>query len=384
MGENDNKWPGVVRIVWLGGGLVAISEPGTIVKVEAGINGPILSSYQLDSFGSLFKTLVAHGYSVIGATYITDVEESQGICTPEFRAYFNKQPKWRAFEAQQQWGNIAHAAAKRDEMALMDIASRIATELSYCECRLQSLAEAYAIQLGSKARKGDINEAGGFSDTNSQRVYMAIHAVFWEMAALRDYFAEFASQFVFRIDKVTKFSKLKPKLATQNLANDELATLLREAGNDNPPGWLFLFSEYRNLFTHNVPMEQAEGVAFAQLVHVSSAQGRAYPEIHYPLPGDVQAIAKRRADGVHHKSYEDFIKDSMHRNQTVKRERERDTLLYLHSVFEKMVAIAEKLIDRSPREPEMVHLTESDIVGEVKVYQGSKLVFEGKPPKSDC
>lgn len=237
MGENDNKWPSVVRIVWLGGGLVAISEPSKMVKIEAGINGPILFSFQLVSFGSLFGTLVAHGYSVIGATFITDVEESQGIRTPGYRAYFNNQPKWRAFEVHQQWRNIAHAAARRDEMALMDIASRIATELAYCESRLQSLAEAYAIQLGSKALQGDVNEAGGFKDTNSQRVYMAIHAMFWEMAALRDYFAEFVSQFVFGIGKVTKFAKLLPKLARGVVVDDDLAMLLREAGSDNPPSW---------------------------------------------------------------------------------------------------------------------------------------------------
>lgn len=64
------------------------------------------------------------------------------------------------------------------------------------------------------------------------------------------------------------------------------------------------------------------------------------------------------------------------------REREQDSLLYLHSVFEKMVTLAEKLIARSPREPEMVHLTEKDIIGEVKVYQGSELIFEGKLPNS--
>jgi hypothetical protein len=383
MGENDNKWPSVVRMVWLSGGLVAISEPGKTVKIEAGINGPVLFSYQLDSFGSLFGTLVAHGYSVIGATYITDVEESQGIRTPGFRAYFNNQSKWRAFEVHQQWRNLAHAAAQRDEMALMDIASRIATELAYCESRLQSLAEAYAIQLGSKARQGDVNEAGGFKDTNSQRVYMAIHAMFWEMAALRDYFAEFASQFVFGLGKVSKFSELKPKLSHVDMADDELAGILREAGNENPTGWLFLFSKYRNLFTHDVPMANVEEGAFAQLVHVRLAQGQAHPEIYYPLPSDVQAISKRRKKGIHPQSFEDFINDSVHRNQTANREKDSDSLLYLHSIFEKMVAIAEMLIARSPREPEMMHLTERDIVGEVKVYQGGELVFQGAVPGAE-
>lgn len=374
MSTNDKEWPNVVRVVWLSGGLVAINEPGRLVKVEAGINGPILFSYQLGRYESLFVTLVAQGLSVVGVTYITDVDESQGIRPPKFRAYFLNQPQWRAFEAHHQWRRIAHAAARRDEMVLMDIASRIAIELSYCESRLQSLSEAYAIQLGSKGVQGDLSKEGWFQDLNSQRVYMDIHAVFWEMAVLRDYFAEFAAQFVFGIGKVTKFSKLLPKLAREGVADDELYILLREAGNENPPGWLFLLSEYRNLFTHSVPMEKVANVAFAQLILSSLPDGRKVPEIYYPLPGDVMELAKRRAAGWHHKSHKEFMNDSIHHYQNSNRETEPDALRYLHSVFEKMVAVAEMLISRSPLEPEMIHLTDKDIVGDVKVYRDGKLV----------
>ena len=377
MSEHDKEWPAVGRIAWLSGGLVAINEPGKSVKIEAGIGGPILFSYQLNNFGSFFSTLVAQGFSVIGATYITDVEESQGIRTPEFRAYFANQPKWRAFEMHQQWGQVAHAASQRDKMALMDIASRIATELSYCESRLQSLSEAYAIQLGSKGRRGALNEEGGFQDSHSQRVYMSIHAMFWEIAVLRDYFAEFAAQFVFGIEKVTKFAKLVPALAGRGLDRDELAKMLLEAGDDAPPGWITIFSKYRNLFTHSAPMEEVANVAFAQLTQVSLPDGRKIPEIYYPLPSDVIEIARRRAAGWCHKSFEEFISDSIHRNRNLHRETEPDALSYLHAVFEKMVAIAEMLILRSPLEPEMIHLTEKDIVGEVKMYRNGELVFQG-------
>jgi hypothetical protein len=377
MDERDKEWPAVGRIAWLNGGLVAINEPGKTVKIEAGIGGPILFSYQLSSFGSFFSTLVAQGFSVIGGTYITDVEESQGIRAPEFRAYFAKQPKWRAFEIHQHWGQVAHAASQRDKMAIMDIASRIATELSYCESRLQGLAEAYAIQLGGKGRKGSLDEEGGFQDSHSQRVYMSIHAMFWELAVLRDYFAEFAAQFVFGIEKVTKFAKLVPALAGKDLDSDELAKMLLEAGSSTPPGWLTVFSKYRNLFTHSAPMEKVANVAFAQLTQISLPDGRKVPEIYYPLPSDVMELAKRRAAGWRHKSFEEFIGDSIHRNQNLHREAEPDALSYLHAVFEKMVVIAEMLILRSPLEPEMIHLTEKDIVGEVKVYRGGELVFQG-------
>lgn len=383
MSEHDKEWPAVGRIAWLKGGLVAINEPGKTVKIEAGIGGPILFSYQLNNFGSIFSTLVAQGFSVIGATYITDVEESQGIRVPEFRAYFAKQSKWRAFEIHQQWRQVAHAASQQDKMALMDIASRIATELSYCETRLQGLSEAYAIQLGSKGRQGALNHEGGFQDSHSQRVYMAIHAMFWEIAVLRDYFAEFAAQFVFGIEKVTKFAKLVPALARSGIDRDELAQMLLAAGCDTPPGWLTIFSKYRNLFTHSAPMEKVANVAFAQLTQVSLPDGRKIPDIYYPLPRDVVEIASRRAAGEHYKSFEEFVGDSINRNRNLHRETALDALSYLHAVFEQMVVIAEMLILRSPLEPEMIHLTEKDIVGEVKVYRGGELVFQGNMNSSN-
>lgn len=153
--------------------------------------------------------------------------------------------------------------------------------------------------------------------------------------------------------------------------------MLLEAGSEAPPGWLTIFSEYRNLFTHSAPMGQVANVAFAQLAQVSLPDGRKIPEISYPLPSDVIEIARRRDAGWRHKNFEEFISDSIHRNQNLHRETELDALLYLHAVFEKMVVIAERLIMRSPLEPEMIHLTEKDIVGEVKMYRNGELVFQG-------
>ena len=95
---------------------------------------------------------------------------------------------------------------------------------------------------------------------HSLPIYLAIHALFWELAVLRDNLAEFAAKFVFGFDKITKFRQLLQRLNQDRRQSDDLAIELLMAG-DKEAGWIATFTAYRNLFTHSAPMEQAAGIA---------------------------------------------------------------------------------------------------------------------------
>lgn len=360
MSSSNNDWPAVCRIVWLGGGLVAIHEPGALVNIEAGINGPICHELQLPTFASMYTMLAQQGFSVIGTTHVMDMEEARGSRPPEFRAWSAGTDVWRFSRIQQKWGEVSHAASQRNEMAVMDIASRISSEMNYCEIRLQNLAEAYSVQLGIKARNRELEEFVRFEDMNSSRVYLAIHALFWEQAVLRDYLAEFAAKFLYGFDEVTSLGGLLKRLSKAKLETDDIAIEFLNAGSIDHAGWLSLFSDYRDLFTHRAPMAQAAGVAFATQDQMAITGGKTVPQLYYPLPADVRDLSKRRSCGALHKSMEEFIEIS---SAVPNRKSEPDALSYLHATLGQFALLAERLIQRSPIAPEIIHITEADVVG---------------------
>jgi hypothetical protein len=360
MTSPNKDWPHVCRIVWLNGGVVAINNPGPLVQIRTGSNGPIFYEFQLPNYAGLFNLLTQAGFSVMGATFIQDQDEIRGIRPPEFRAWVSS---WRISDLRQQWRQVAHAASQKNEMALMDVASRIASELMYGEMRLLNLSEAYSVQLGGRTQQEKLKEFERFKDLNSPPIYLAIHALFWELAVLRDNLAEFAAKFLFGFDRITTFSELLKRLPQSKHQNDDLAIELLTAGGDS--GWLATFTAYRNLFTHSAPMEQAAGIAFAVLDQIAITAGRSVPQLYYALPSNVHELKKRRSGGVLYKDFDELIAASVARKPM--RDTEPDALHFLHDSLSQMSLLAERLIQRSPMVPEMIHLNDTDIIGSIQV-----------------
>lgn len=333
------------------------------MQIQAGINGPVLYEFQLQTYTSLIHMLAQKGFSAIGVTFIQDEDELKGIRPPEFRAWVGWQRSWRVWDSRQQWRQIAHAASQKNEMVLMDVASRIASELMYSEMRLLNLSEAYSTQLGGRAQQGVLKEFERFEDLNSPPIYLAIHALFWELAVLRDNLAEFAAKFLFGFDRISTFRGLLKSLPQSKCQSDDLAIELLTAGSD--AGWLARFTAYRNLFTHSAPMEQAAGIAFAVLDQISIADGRSAPQLYYALPSNIEELAKRRSGGALYENFDELIAASVGRKPM--RETEPDALCYLHASLCQMTILAEQLIQRSPVAPEMIHLTDADIIGSIKI-----------------
>ncbi len=170
----------------------------------------------------------------------------------------------------------------------MDVAARLTSGFTYSELRLHDLAESYAIQLRGLGRWSAIKEwqeYQDYSDLNSPRVYKNIHALFWEMAVLRDVLAEFAAKFCFSMRGVTMLSSLA-KMLRKSLNRDELAEAFLSATSQK--GWLRSFTEYRNFFTHVMPLQEMTDADFAVQDLRRLASGLEIPQMYYPLPQDIE------------------------------------------------------------------------------------------------
>ncbi len=336
------------------------------MQIGAGLGGKIISSLRIPTYASLIAILRQQGYSIVGVTFIESKDEADGLRPSQFRALSDSQ-EWLAWDMHQQWSQIAHASGKRDNMPMMDVASRISSGLSYSEMRLYDLVEAYSIQLCGLSHANTSLEYRRFKDTNSFAVYKAIHALFWEMAVLRDTLTEFAAKFCFARPGVNTLSGLIRSLHNDSSA-DPLAMQLMAAA-DKKTGWLAKFTDYRNLFTHSAPMEQAAGIAFTVLDTRVLSPELSIPQIYYPLPPNVAELKRRRSNGTLFMTFNELVEASSGRRH--ERTSEPDALDYLRSCFDKLAQLSAVLAARSPIDAEPTHFGPGDIIGEIRIREAT-------------
>ena len=360
---SESEWPHVARIVWIAGGIVAVNNPGPEVRLDAGLGGHLLCTLRILTYSSLFEMLQEQGFPIVGITFVNNQDEAQGLYPPQFRA-LSSGKGWLVSDMRQQWRQIVHASSQCDEMPLMNVASRIASGLAYSEMRLHDLVDAYSVQLRGRLHADECKEYRRFKDANSFAVYKAIHALFWEMAVLRDALAEFAAMFCFARAGVTTLSGLIGSLR-KNPSSDHLAKQLLEHADEANSGWLATFSNYRNLFTHRAPMEQVAGIAFAVQDTRVLSLGLTVPQIYYPLPPNVAKLTRRRPNDPLFTTFKELVDTSAIRRP--ERTSEPDALDYLRSCLDKMAQLSLVLATRSPIDAKPIHLGPEDLIGEIRI-----------------
>jgi hypothetical protein len=359
--DQRKDWPDAGRVVWLTGGLVAYNNPGPNVEICAGSNGHAVHEFTINSYGHLFEALKRQGFSIIGATFVVHQDELDGLRLAEFRMA-GSASGWSLWNVEQQWRQIAFAASKQDNMPLLDISSRIAIGLEYSQLRLYDLAFAYGLQLHGHWHKNQALEYQTFSDLNSRQVYKAIHALFWELAVLRDTLAEFAAMYCFSLGRVKRLSNLT-KLLQKNRHADPIAAEILRITDKSLNGWLSRFTSYRNFFTHSAPMESATGIAFTVQDVRKINDALMVPQIYYPLPGNIEDLTRERSHGIFYSSMAALVNALKHRPD---RSLDPDALEYLHSCLNSFVELTKTLIAHSPISPAPIRFTAEDIVGEIK------------------
>ena len=358
----QDHWPPVVRIAWSTGGIVAVNEPGPDVIVLAGFRGPEIQRLRIVSFDALFAVLYGEGLPTLAATFAQTPEEFQGLRPPEFRTMNVTCDSWLVREAQQKWREIAFGAWRTGKMDLLDVSSRIASGLLYTEMRLSDLVNAYSSQLRGHASKGGHKTYERFKDLNTPWVYKAIHALFWELAVLRDSLAQFAAVFCFSRTDVRSMRGLRGFLVRARLP-DTLSDEILRASDPAYPGWLARFSSYRKLFTHLAPMEQAAGSAFVVQDLRELRSGLRVPQMFYALPGNVEEVVSKRSKGTLFNSPQELA-DATARHP--KRGSDPDALEYLHGSIDSFAKLSHSLILRSPIAPEPMTIGPNDLSGPVR------------------
>ena len=340
--NGNNAWPAALRMVWLTGGLVAINEPeSNLVSVQTGRNGRRKAVFNIPAFPTLFAALTSHGFKIVGTTFITNPDQLEGTQATEFRvAALNG--GWRLWDTSHAWRNIAAAAAKLNDMKLLDIASRIAGGLQYSERRLYDLVMSYSAQLHGHLKQDEPKERQVFRDTFTQG-FTNIHALFWEMAVLRDVLAQFVVVFCLGRGDATTLSGLLRSL-NKNPSTDADATRLVGLADKKSSGWMATFGAYRDCFTHSAPLHEVEGTSWVIQDLLTLKDGKTVPQIYFPLPADAEELYRRRAKGPLFKSLQEMAE-----NASRKRERslEPDALEYLHTTLCQFTELAE-LLSRSP------------------------------------
>jgi hypothetical protein len=360
--NSNSEWPSVTRVVWIAGGIVAFNEPGNDVQIYVGMGGRNLCTLHIRTYASLFEVLREKGFPILGATFLMHPEEFQGLRPPEFRA-MSPSKGWLVWELTQKWRQIAFAAGKDGRMPLMDVASRIASGLRYSQMRLHDLVKAYSIQLCGHLHKSEAKEYQAFKDTNSFEVYKAIHALFWEIAVLRDTLAEFAAVFCLSQVGVKTMAGLRRSLG-KNPPCDPLADEILRSTDQLSSGWLATFTSYRNFFTHVAPIEQAANISLAVQDMRDLSGGFSVPQIYYALPPDIEDLTRRRSKGIFFNSLEELSAASSRRHQ---RSSEPDALDYFHGCINQFAELALTLVARSPILPKPIHIGPGDIIGGIKV-----------------
>jgi len=352
----------------LAGGLTAINNEGLRVALSAGRNSPILAEFPISRYALLFAQLASLKLRVIGCQFFQDMDEVAGIRPAEFRALADREG-WVVNEARQLWRQVATNAMQEDRMDIAENAARIGFELEAVEYRLLELCQSYETQLRALAIKHVLEEYKRFDDLNSGRVIHAIHALFYEVAVLRDYIAEFVSRFIFQMTKAN---------GEPITAMSELSSMLKRASSDDPlvreiqritaretRGWLAELSAYRNLFTHVAPIEMFTTRSFAVQEFLSVEGAGRLPVLYHPLPPNILEGLHSRKKGFPFTTFESWAKASA--CHMPKRSGQPDALEYLHAAANNMGQFAKGLVARSPVAPKMLHFGPDDIIGPITV-----------------
>ena len=130
------------------------------------------------------------------------------------------------------------------------------------------------------------------------------------------------------------------------------------------PGWVAIFSSYRDLFTHLAPMEQAAGSAFAVQDLRIRSNGEPVPQIYDPLPQEIQELNRLRSKGVLFNTMNELAAASSRRHD---RATEPDALEYLHVCADRFALLADALIVRSPVPPTPIRIGPEDLIGPLRV-----------------
>ena len=352
-------WPQVVRVVHLGGGLRAVSEPQKKVFLEPhSPEGTI--AVDLDDFGSLYGVIEKHLHlKVIGCDFFELKEQVLGYMPPEWRP-FNRARNlgWATNDAAQVWSEISHAAFRANNLVLAQQARHISTQLRICIARLRDLSEKYHQHLSAMVEGGAYRETRGYTGNFTDEIFISVHAALFELCTLRDFITGFVGYAVFGAANLGLGSFLKRARGGQDKPAIVAQILDAAKDEDNDEGWLHLLTEYRNLITHNAPLADAHGVVMVRHINISVGEKCFAPSVSLPLPNSPKVLRKRFAQPSAFETSEEWLGAS----RSLMGEEGRDALQFCHAALFNLAELARDAAALSPLQPTPIVFDDRTIV----------------------
>jgi hypothetical protein len=370
--QPQSKAP-AVRSFHLQGGCRSNDVGGRLRFILPTSNGKLLE-LTTPSFHHAYGTLRKAGFLIVGADFYFGVDQTDGRRLPDWRAHHPIQgTSWPCADQADKWAHVAHAAIRRKNGLLWDVATRVSRQLRTCDWRLREVSESYHKQLVSRILSKDFTDGERFVDGFTWLGYLAIQAFLVDACTLRDYLAEYRALLLVQSghtgfsSKIRRLGSLKKSYLDKEPLTIPVDKNMRAASE--PGGWLHVLGSYRDLVVHYAPLADAGHTLYAVCVSVPIDAQTTLPSIKLPLPPDPEKVTAGRISGAHvndpEQNYARFL------NALEDPSSAQDGLQYAHTALGHLAALATELLQISPVPPEMPALTQADIL-DLKIIDPTK------------
>jgi hypothetical protein len=367
----DPEWK-AVRSVHLQGGCRAFNGLNNSVELQPRASNGKIAAIVTPTYHGLFPILAQAGFSVIGADFYFDRDQTDGRRLPEWRAY-NALPGslWPTIDQADQFSFIAHAAIKDKNGELWDIARRITYLLRTCNWRVRQISDAYHQQLMAYVKANSFTAGNRRNDEFTWLGYLAIQSFLVDACTLRDYLAEYRALIMSQAGtipakpRITKMASLVSRYLSVNPSLTPVDRHLSDATAVG--GWLHEIGSLRDLAVHVAPLADADKRLYALCKSVPIDAQETLPSIKLPIPAEPSKIAASRHSGAHFDDPQlNFARFS---NALENPDVALDGLEYAHWSLGRLASLASELSAISPVAPEMPSLTAADII-DLKITNG--------------
>ena len=335
--------PNVSRVVHCAGGVKALSNPDDVALVGPNAKGQA-AEVEIDAYPNLIRTLRQLGLTPLGCQFFRTHDQIAGLREPDWRAIYQplRNHRWPAFDVQQKWSQITHAASNANGMGVFWDGRKIAAQITISSKRLLCLSMAYQKHLFVLVDSGNFKPGSAMDGRFSGDVFLEAHAMMGDLVTLQDYLAQFVSRQISSppAPSLDAMPKLVNSVASLNI-EDKLKTTLVEART-----WLKDCSDLRNLIVHNSPLGEATGKFGLKQIEINTSLGN-LAGLQLRLPGEPAQLLRKLRAAETHESYDEWAAAALEERTG------QDVLSYCHAQLGRLVDLADVIADYSGFEPKV-------------------------------
>lgn len=358
----SSRAPRVIRIVHCVGGILVNCDPVGTCKILPP-NKDMVQEFQLKQFDQLFQVVKNFNLEIVGCEFLYTQNHLTGTYSPDWRCFYPKKEtmNWPQQDITDIWSNISHNAARENKMGLFERSRNIASHLRLAAWRLLDLSQRYHHHLSVLTKTQKHSDGHSSQGQYTDPIYAAVHAMFADLASLRDHLAISIVRDVLQSDKhkIDSMGHLKssPEIFRDNAEIQELI--------ETSSSWLTEFGAYRNLITHTLPLTNAPGAnGIAQInFNLSWLTVNA---VSLRLPKEPLEIKARQKSGHSFEDYDEWIEYITSKNREGP-----DALSYCHKVFGEILTLANTVANNIDANREMLRFDADQIKGiKIKYEKG--------------